>query len=276
MRPKTPGKKNRGPNKFRKAGLSIARVECDSATGKIVVFPGKPGEVSGGDNPWDEVLDAPDQKGLPKYCGWNTDHHGKRRVRFRKSGFTTYLTGTPWSEDFMRQLARALDGLKPTTGTIGAERTRPGTINALVSYYTLVFPLLKPSTQRMRRNILERFRREHGDKPVHRIEHEHVAAIIAAKANTPEAANNLRKVLRHLFEHAITINMVTANLALRVKKFKSRRRHPHVERGRGVAVYCPASARHSRLSGADADALYRAGEQKLSNLETRLDKTASK
>jgi hypothetical protein len=42
------------------------------------------------------------KSGLPKYCGWNTDHHGKRRIRFRKNGFSVYLTGTPWSEDFMR------------------------------------------------------------------------------------------------------------------------------------------------------------------------------
>ena len=52
MRPKTPGKKIRGPNKFRKtettrllratldAGLNINRVECDPTTGKIIVFPG--------------------------------------------------------------------------------------------------------------------------------------------------------------------------------------------------------------------------------------------
>jgi integrase len=162
------------------------------------------------------------KSGLPKHCGWNTDHHGKRRVRFRKDGFSTYLNGTPWSEAFMRQYAAALDGLESKTGTVGAERTKPGTINALVvSYYALMFPLLKPSTQRMRRNILERFRREHGDKPVDRIEHEHVAAIIAAKANTPEAGNNLRKVLRHLFEHAVTIRMIKANPVQYVKKFKS-------------------------------------------------------
>ena len=43
------------------------------------------------------------RSGLPKHCGWNTDQHGKRRVRFRKHGFTTYLTGAPWSEDFLRQ-----------------------------------------------------------------------------------------------------------------------------------------------------------------------------
>lgn len=52
------------------------------------------------------------KSGLPKHCAWNTDQHGKRRVRFRKAGFSTYLTGTPWSEDFMRQYAAALDGVK--------------------------------------------------------------------------------------------------------------------------------------------------------------------
>jgi len=112
--------------------------------------------------------------------------------------------------------------VKAPTENIGAERTKPGSINALiVSYYTLIFPLLKPSTQRMRRNILERFRRNHGDKPVTRLEHAHVAAFIAAKANTPEAANNLLKVLRHLLDHAVTIRMVAANAALGVKKFKT-------------------------------------------------------
>ena len=74
MRPKTPGKKIRGPNKFRKtettrlcravldAGLSISRVEYDPLNGKTVVFPGKPDDLCGGDNPWDEVLDGPKQK----------------------------------------------------------------------------------------------------------------------------------------------------------------------------------------------------------------------
>ena len=73
MRPKTQGKKTtRGPTKFRKtettrlfrAALDAGwgRVECDPVTGKIVAFRGKPGDVSGGDNPWDEVLDAPEQK----------------------------------------------------------------------------------------------------------------------------------------------------------------------------------------------------------------------
>ncbi len=73
----------------------------------------------------------------------------------------------------------------------------------------------------MRRNILERFRRDHGDKPVARLEHEHIASIITAKANTPEAANNLRKVLRHLLDHAIAIKMIASNPVVGVKKFKT-------------------------------------------------------
>ena len=43
------------------------------------------------------------KSGLLNIVRWDPDRHGKRRVRFRKSGFSTYLTGTPWSEDFMRQ-----------------------------------------------------------------------------------------------------------------------------------------------------------------------------
>ena len=73
----------------------------------------------------------------------------------------------------------------------------------------------------MRRNILERFRREHGNKPLARLEHEHVASIVAAKANAPKSANNLRKVLRHLMEHAIAIQMNTQNPVIGVGRFKN-------------------------------------------------------
>ena len=71
------------------------------------------------------------KSGLPKHCAWNIDQHGKRRVRFRKGGFSTYLTGIPWSEDFMRQYATALDGVKAQAQNIGADRTKPGSFDAL-------------------------------------------------------------------------------------------------------------------------------------------------
>jgi hypothetical protein len=61
------------------------------------------------------------ESGLPKNCVWNRDReNGKRRVHFRnrKTGFTAYLTGVPWSEEFMRQYAAALDGSTAKSITI--------------------------------------------------------------------------------------------------------------------------------------------------------------
>ncbi len=165
------------------------------------------------------------RSGLPKHCCWNYDRHGKRRVRFRKGVFTTYLTGTPWSEDFMRQYAAAIGGAKPETGTIGAERTKPGTVNALVvAYYrSLSFHSLKKGTQQTQRNIIEKFRAEHGDKPLKGLGRAHIEAIVSAKSGTPKkgAANNLLKVLRKLLNYAVSIDMLAANPAASIKKYKS-------------------------------------------------------
>jgi integrase len=162
------------------------------------------------------------RNGLPKHCSWNTDQNGKRRVRFRLRGFSTYLTGTPWSEPFMRAYAAALDRVKALPGDIGASRIKAGSIDALIaSYRRLIFPRLAPSTRKMRNNILERFGAENGARPVNRLERRHVAAIIAAKAETPGAANNLLKVLRQLLDLAVDLQMIAANPARGVKKFKT-------------------------------------------------------
>jgi integrase len=165
------------------------------------------------------------KSGLPKHCSWNCDQHGKRRVRFRKAGFSTYLTGTPWSEDFMRQYAAALDGVKEhTINNIGAARTKPGSFNALcVSYYrSPEFRGLKESTQAVRRNIIERFRAIHGEKPLKGLDRVHIQQIIGDKAATPEAANNLLKVLRVLLTHAVSLDMIASNPAASVKKYRNR------------------------------------------------------
>jgi integrase len=163
------------------------------------------------------------KSGLPKYCSWNTDQRGNRFVRFRKSGFTTYLAGTPWSEDFMRAYATALDGVKAQANDIGASRTIAGSINALVaSYYRSPdFRALKSSTQSFRRNIIENFRKAHGNKPVNRLGRAHLKDIIGAKSDTPHAANNLLKVIRVLLGHAISIDMIDSNPAIGVGKYKT-------------------------------------------------------
>ena len=164
------------------------------------------------------------RSGLPKHCSWNEDRHGKRRVRFRLRGFSTYLTGTPWSEDFMRQYAAELDGVKLQAQEVGASRTKAGSIDALcVSYYRAPeFRDLKASTQKVRRNIIERFRQDYGGQLLKGLRRRHIVDIIGARAKTPEAANNLLKVLRVLLDYAVSIDMIASNPAIGVKRYKSR------------------------------------------------------
>ena len=157
------------------------------------------------------------KSGLPKNCSWNTDRHGVRRVRFRKAGFTTYLIGIPWSEDFMRQYAAALEGVKAQASNIGAERTKPGTVNAIIAAYldpasSSPFKTGAPETQRTRRNILENFRQAHGDKPLLRTDasgrrtmlltREHMQKIVNEKSATPFGQRNFLNTLRAMFKWA--------------------------------------------------------------------------
>jgi integrase len=164
------------------------------------------------------------RSGLPKHCSWAYDRHGKRRVRFRKSGFTTYLTGLPYSDDFNAQYWAALEGVKKKFDNIGATRTKPGSFNELcVSYYRSPdFLNLKDITKADYRGIIENFRKQHGDKPVAKLQRAHIKDIIAAKANTPTAANALLKVLRLLLSHAVDRDMIAASPVTGIKGYKIR------------------------------------------------------
>jgi integrase len=176
------------------------------------------------------------KSGLPKYCGWNVDRHGVRRVRFRKAGFSTYLTGIPWSEDFMREYAAALEGVTVQAGNISAERTVSGTVNALIAAYldpqtTSPFKTLGKETQRTRRNILENFREAHGELPIYRtagdkrimlLTREHLQRIINRKAGTPFAQRNLLNTLRAMFRWAAREGGVPDDPTLGVTRVKAK------------------------------------------------------
>jgi hypothetical protein len=107
---------------------------------------------------------------LPKFVNGYIDRHGKPRFYFRRAGFKKVpLAGLPWSPEFMAAYQHALD-LSPRV-EIGADRTKPGTIDALIVHYLksdAFTKALAPETQRMRRNILDRFRTDHGAKGYHR------------------------------------------------------------------------------------------------------------
>jgi integrase len=115
------------------------------------------------------------------------------------------------------------------TAEIGAKRTVAGTVNAaLVSYYqaSAFKDGLAQSSQNMRRKILERFREEHGDKPIDRLHKKALQAILNKKS--PAAASNWRKALRGFIDHVMSLDMLTVDPLAGVKlvSVKSDGHHP--------------------------------------------------
>jgi site-specific recombinase XerD len=62
---------------------------------------------------------------------------------------------------------------------------------------------LSDATKATYKRIIEGFRAEHGDKPAAQLERRHVRDMVAKKAETPVAANNLLRMIRILMRFAI-------------------------------------------------------------------------
>jgi integrase len=143
----------------------------------------------------------------PRYCHGFIDRHGKPRWYFRRAGFRKIpLPGLPWSPAFMEAYETAMAG-QPLQ--IGSARTRPGTVRALaVSYFNSPdFRSLRPSSQVIYRGLIDRFCIQYGDNRIANLKREHVVKLMAARAERPAAANNLRKVLRAMMKHAVEIDL---------------------------------------------------------------------
>lgn len=150
------------------------------------------------------------------------DRHGKLRRYFRRPGFRRIaLSGLPGSDEFMAAYQLALAGQpKP----IGAERTRPGTVNAaIVGYYTSPsFRELATGSQRKYRNVLERFREEHGDKRIASLPREFIVRALGKKSRY--AARNWFKAIRALMklQSQKASAPMTQRRALRYRRLRSR------------------------------------------------------
>jgi integrase len=135
--------------------------------------------------------------------------HGKPYYYFRKPGCARIkLPGLPGSEAFMAAYQSALTS-STSPVDIGAKRSVPGTIAALVAAYmgSDIFRELAPETQRTRWAILQKLRDEHGGKRVAMLRREHVEAILRTKRPFPR--QNLLKVLRPLIRFAISLGWHT-------------------------------------------------------------------
>jgi hypothetical protein len=127
------------------------------------------------------------------------DRHGRVRHYVRRPGHKLVpLPRIPGSEEFMASYASALDAAPKPTTQIGATRTRPGSINAMIIGYTSSadFHRLAQATQEQYQRIFERLRREHGDRSVATLRREHVVLMVDAKAKTPVAARDFLRCLR--------------------------------------------------------------------------------
>jgi integrase len=134
---------------------------------------------------------------------------------FRRPGFKrARLPGLPGSAEFNRAYEAAL-AAQPAE--VGAGRAKPGTVSsAIAAYYaSLEWRSLAAGTQGMRRAILERFRAEHGDKPIAPLPHQFI--VLALARMKPHAARNWLKALRGLMQFAVTREMCAADPTQGVK-----------------------------------------------------------
>jgi integrase len=153
---------------------------------------------------------------LPKYVHGYLDRHGKPRHYLRRPGRKEVpLPGLPWSPEFMEAYQVALIQAAPVV--IGVRRTKPGTVEEGVARYlgSAAFTLLAPSSQAMRRRILERLRVEHGDKRLRYLQAEHVARLLGKLR--PWVQRNFMKTLRGLMAFCLTDGLVDADPTVGVK-----------------------------------------------------------
>lgn len=144
-----------------------------------------------------------------KYVNAFTNRERKNcRVRFyfRRRGQKKAipLPGLPGSEEFMAAYAAALAS-QADTSHIGADRTLPGTINALVvDYYRSAEwqNQLGEDTRKTRRRIIEKFRAKHGNKRVALLQREHVLKMLG-EIGKLSAKRHWLKAIRGLLRFAV-------------------------------------------------------------------------
>jgi hypothetical protein len=139
----------------------------------------------------------------PQYCHHKRDRHdGPGFWYFGRRGYPRVrLPGLPWSPVFMAAYEAALSG---KALPIASKNVHPGTMADLIAKYyaSAAFQGLERSTQQVYRRIIERFREQHGNKPVKALETRHVRQFVSA-VQKPHAARRFLSILRILLEHGV-------------------------------------------------------------------------
>jgi integrase len=146
----------------------------------------------------------------------------KARYYFRRDGKRVPLPGMPGSAAFMIAYQAALTEQQALVA-IGASRLKAGSIAALVAAYfsSPAFMTLKPATRQTYRLILEKFRVEHGDKPVALLTRQHINAMLAKRVATPGAANHWLRLVKAVMAFAVEEGFRSDNPAIGVRRIKT-------------------------------------------------------
>src|SRR5207248_5979415 len=107
------------------------------------------------------------------------DRHGHQRHYYRRPGFPRVtLAGKPGSPEFMASYYAA--GKPASPKPEGKPKPELGSVYSAVSLYlgSAVFNALAVETRRTRRNILERFRDQHGNKRTAKLSTEHLQRLV--------------------------------------------------------------------------------------------------
>jgi len=147
-----------------------------------------------------------------EYC----DQHGKLRRYLRLPGRKKVpLPGQLGSPEFIAAYQTALTAPKIP---IGIGRNSPDSVAAWISLYlaSQAFGVLAPDTRRTRKNLLERFRVQHGDKPAALLTTLHLEAIIAK--HSPVVARNFLKALRPWMKWCVKQGLRADNPAIAVER----------------------------------------------------------
>lgn len=172
-----------------------------------------------------------------RYIHEYRDRHGQLRRYFRRRGHPKIpLPGVPGSLEFNEAYNAALAAMV-VRPTIKGRSGQPGTVSATIAaYYTHnSFLSFAVGTRKMRRAILENFRREHGEKRLATMQRAHVAKILGEKK--PFAARNWLKALRGLMQFAVEIGLRKDDPTSGIEPAKAREGRIHTWTEEEIATF---------------------------------------
>lgn len=164
---------------------------------------------------------------LPQNVTEWTDRHGKVRYRFRKTGLPVWhFKAAPGTPEFLAELDQAR-----AAAPAGISRGWPSGSMDDLAHRMFASPRwlgMQPSSQYTYRRIIERYLdrttkkgARYGGFPARTATVSGLERHIAELADTPAAANNLRKALKQLFRYAIKLGWMGSNPAALTDGFKS-------------------------------------------------------